>query len=164
MYNRLLDESDRFRDEMGDITDNVSLATALETAWEELPGKAGEPLLDGAAAAPQASYQSMTKPSGNVGCARWMCAERPCETSTAVSTCRRSNSCWTGTCPTWMLPNARVQSAGRRMSLLYLYVVVRPAKERQLLDWHTANLGFVERDSAECTPPIICMSACCRAA
>ena len=41
MYNKLLDESDRFRDDMGEITDNVSLATALETAWDELPGKTG---------------------------------------------------------------------------------------------------------------------------
>ena len=44
MYNKLLDLSDRFRDEMGDITDNVSLATALETAWEDLPSKTGTPL------------------------------------------------------------------------------------------------------------------------
>lgn len=41
MYNKLLDESDRFREDMGDITDNVSLATALETAWNELPAKTG---------------------------------------------------------------------------------------------------------------------------
>ena len=37
MYNKLLDESDRFREDMGDITDNVS----LETAWDELESKTG---------------------------------------------------------------------------------------------------------------------------
>ena len=41
MYNKLLDESDRFREDMGDITDNVSLETALETAWDELESKTG---------------------------------------------------------------------------------------------------------------------------
>lgn len=41
MYNKLLDLSDKFRDEMGDIADNVSLATALETAWEDLPSRTG---------------------------------------------------------------------------------------------------------------------------
>jgi hypothetical protein len=41
MYNELLDESDRFREDMGDITDNVSLETALETAWDELESKTG---------------------------------------------------------------------------------------------------------------------------
>lgn len=42
MYNKLLDESDRFREDMGDITDNVSLETALETAWDDLESKTGE--------------------------------------------------------------------------------------------------------------------------
>lgn len=42
MYNKLLDESDKFRDEMGEITDNVSLQTALEAAWDELPSKTGQ--------------------------------------------------------------------------------------------------------------------------
>lgn len=41
MYNKLLDLSDRFRDEMGDISDNVSLSTALETAWQDLPSRTG---------------------------------------------------------------------------------------------------------------------------
>jgi hypothetical protein len=41
MYNMLLDLSDRFRDEMGDISDNVSLSTALETAWQDLPSRTG---------------------------------------------------------------------------------------------------------------------------
>lgn len=43
MYNKLLDESDRFREDMGDITDNVSLETALETAWDKLEAKTGAP-------------------------------------------------------------------------------------------------------------------------
>ncbi|EIE24819.1 hypothetical protein COCSUDRAFT_36098 [Coccomyxa subellipsoidea C-169] len=32
-HNTLLDECDRFREDMGEITDNISLATALETIW-----------------------------------------------------------------------------------------------------------------------------------
>lgn len=32
-HNVLLDECDRFREDMGEITDNISLATALETIW-----------------------------------------------------------------------------------------------------------------------------------
>ncbi len=41
MYNKLLDESDRNRDDMGDVTDSVSLATALATAWADMPGRTG---------------------------------------------------------------------------------------------------------------------------
>lgn len=43
MYNKLLDLSDKFRDEMGEISDNVSLSTALETAWHDLPSRTGTP-------------------------------------------------------------------------------------------------------------------------
>lgn len=43
MYNKLLDLSDKFRDEMGEISDNVSLSTALETAWHDLPSRTGAP-------------------------------------------------------------------------------------------------------------------------
>ena len=32
-HNTLLDLCDRFREDMGEITDNISLATALETIW-----------------------------------------------------------------------------------------------------------------------------------
>jgi hypothetical protein len=32
-HNALLDASGRMRDDMGEVTDNVSLATALETLW-----------------------------------------------------------------------------------------------------------------------------------
>ena len=31
----LLDACERFREDMGEVTDNVSLATALETLWAE---------------------------------------------------------------------------------------------------------------------------------
>jgi hypothetical protein len=41
MCNKLLDESDRFREDMGDITENVSQETVLETAWDELESKTG---------------------------------------------------------------------------------------------------------------------------
>ena len=41
MYNHLLDEADRFRGDMGDVSEYVSLGTALMTAWDELPSKTG---------------------------------------------------------------------------------------------------------------------------
>ncbi len=34
-HNALLDACERFREDMGEVTDNVSLATALETLWAE---------------------------------------------------------------------------------------------------------------------------------
>lgn len=41
LYNRLLDEADRHRLDMGDITDNVSLKSALECSWDDQEGKTG---------------------------------------------------------------------------------------------------------------------------
>jgi hypothetical protein len=35
-HNKLLDESSRYREDMGEISDNISLGTALETLWEPL--------------------------------------------------------------------------------------------------------------------------------
>ena len=35
LSNELLDSCDQFRESMGEVTDNVSLATALETLWSE---------------------------------------------------------------------------------------------------------------------------------
>jgi hypothetical protein len=35
LHNALLDGCERFREDMGEVTDNVSLATALETLWAE---------------------------------------------------------------------------------------------------------------------------------
>ena len=35
LSNQLLDSCDQFRESMGEITDSVSLATALETLWSE---------------------------------------------------------------------------------------------------------------------------------
>ena len=40
LYNGLLDRADQLREEMGDITDNVSLRTALETIWNDMAGDA----------------------------------------------------------------------------------------------------------------------------
>ena len=41
LYNKLLDDADRFRLDMGDVTDNVSLQTALDCLWDDVDGKAG---------------------------------------------------------------------------------------------------------------------------
>ena len=38
LYNGLLDRADQLREEMGEITDNVSLRTALETIWNDMAG------------------------------------------------------------------------------------------------------------------------------
>ena len=35
LSNELLDSCDQFRESMGEVTDNVSLAVALETLWSE---------------------------------------------------------------------------------------------------------------------------------
>ena len=35
VHNSLLDACERFREDMGEVADNVSLATALETLWAE---------------------------------------------------------------------------------------------------------------------------------
>jgi hypothetical protein len=40
LYNGLLDRADQLREEMGEITDNVSLRTALETIWNDMAGDA----------------------------------------------------------------------------------------------------------------------------
>ena len=40
LYNGLLDRADQLREEMGDITDNVSLRTALESIWNDMAGDA----------------------------------------------------------------------------------------------------------------------------
>ena len=34
-HNGLLDACERFREDMGEVADNISLATALETLWAE---------------------------------------------------------------------------------------------------------------------------------
>ena len=39
-HNALLDACERFREDMGEVADNVSLATALETLWAERVEKA----------------------------------------------------------------------------------------------------------------------------
>ena len=41
LYNELLDEADRHRLDMGDITENVSLKSALECSWGEQAGRTG---------------------------------------------------------------------------------------------------------------------------
>ena len=45
LYNKLLDEADRHRLDMGDVTDSVSLMTALECVWDDTSGKTGTPAL-----------------------------------------------------------------------------------------------------------------------
>lgn len=95
MYNKLLDLSDRFRDEMGDITDNVSLATALETAWEDLPSKTGAPLHRSPGVHHSAcQYQS-------VCCQGGACDRCPSLLRGGLQVTRRSGSCSTGTWQTW---------------------------------------------------------------
>ena len=37
--NQLLDECSRFRDEMGEVSDYITLGTALETIWSGIAGQ-----------------------------------------------------------------------------------------------------------------------------
>ena len=41
LYNRMLDEADRHRLDMGDVTNSISLRTALECVWDGFDGKTG---------------------------------------------------------------------------------------------------------------------------